>query len=116
MISKYLLSTCLFVIDDFNEQYREIAVQSQELIDIAYGYSEADLVVRIGYPFRQMAKFVLQTSRNKDEGNDIVVESKDFRMEVKYLKTQKSEYDKDSNKSHGWEQIHNDFNWLMSER
>jgi hypothetical protein len=115
MISKYLLSTCLFVIDDFNEQYREIAVQSQELIDIAYGYTEADLVVRIGYPFRQMAKFVLQTSRTKEEGNDIVVESKDFRMEVKYLKTQKSEYDKDSNKSYGWEQIHDDFNWLFSE-
>lgn len=115
MISKYLLSTCLFVIDDFNERYKEIPVQSQELIDTAYGYTEADLVVRIGYPFRQMAKFVMQTSRTKEEGNDIVVESKDFRMEVKYLKTQKSELQKDSNKSHGWKQIHEDFGWLMKE-
>ena len=115
MISKYLLSTCLFVIDDFNEQYKGFQVQSQELIDIAYGYTEADLVIRIGYPFRQMAKFVMQTSRSKVEGNDIFVESKDFRIEVKYLKTQKSEYKKDLNKSHSWNQIFNDFNWLMRE-
>jgi hypothetical protein len=92
MISKYLLSTCLFVIDDFNEQYKNIGTQSQELTNAAYGYTEADLVVRIGYPFRQMAKFVMQTSRTKAESNDIIVEQKDFRMEVKYLKTQKSEY------------------------
>jgi hypothetical protein len=115
MISKYLLSTCLFVIDEFNEQYRDVNIQTQELIDIAYGYTEADLVIRIGYPFRQMAKFVMQSSRGKKEGNDIVVESKDFKIEVKYLKTQKTGFNKDSNKSHKWETIYQDFTWLMEE-
>ena len=47
------------------------------------GYSEADLVFRIGYPFRQMAKF-----ENKE--NDIVVEVNDFKMEVKYLERRKA--------------------------
>jgi hypothetical protein len=118
MIEKYLLSTCLFVIDDFNEQYKGIPVQSLELNEKAYGYTEADLVVRIGYPFRQMAKFVMQTSRSKNNekgGNDIVVESKDFRIEVKYLKTQKSMNNTDTNKSQGWKQIYDDFTWLMNE-
>ncbi len=115
MISKYLLSTCLFIIDDFNEQYRDVATQSDELIEIAYGYTEADLVVRIGYPFRQMAKFVMQTSRDKTDKNDIVVGPKDFRIEVKYLKTQYAVSGNPSNKSQGWKEINTDFAWLMDE-
>lgn len=118
MIEKYLLSTCLFVIDDFNEQYKDLPIQSVELNEKAKGYTEADLVVRIGYPFRQMAKFVMQTSKGKNNhggGNDIVVESKDFRIEVKYLKTQKSKSLTDTNKSQSWKQINDDFDWLKSE-
>lgn len=115
MIEKYLLSTCLFVIDDFNEQYKKFSIQSNELNEEAIGYSEADLVVRIGYPFRQMAKFVMQTSKGKNSGNDIVVPSKDFRIEVKYLRTQKSDSGTQTNKSQGWDDIKADFNWLMDE-
>ena len=90
-LEKYLLSTCLFVIDDFNERYKDIPSQSDLKWEADTCYTEADLVVRLGYPFRQMANFSLKTSKGKEGSfNDIVVKEKDFRIEVKYIRNSKS--------------------------
>ena len=64
-IDKYLLSTCLFVIDDFNDEYERIKAQTSELEKKADNFSEADLVFRIGYPFGHRAKFSMQTAKGK---------------------------------------------------
>ena len=119
-IDKYLVSTCLFVIDDFNAQYKNIATPRCEYMqsEANTGYTEADLVVRIGYPFRQMANFVMQSSRGKsdviNQGNDIVIKDMDFRIEVKYVKQNKSQGNKYTNHAN-WGPIEKDFNWLIEE-
>lgn len=52
-IDQYLLSTCLFIIDEFNGLYKDI--DKKELKRIAdEEYNEMDICVKIGYPFRQM--------------------------------------------------------------
>jgi len=114
-IEQYLLSTCLFVIDDFNEKYADCKDKAELKLEAMERFTEADLVVRIGYPFRQMARFVMQSSKGKNEdGNDIIVDSKGFRVEVKYLKPQLTDSGTSSGKGN-WGPIQEDFEWLMGE-
>ncbi|OLN22915.1 hypothetical protein BTO30_07155 [Domibacillus antri] len=113
MIDKYLISNCLFMIDEFNERYENVS--KEELKKIADSeYSEADMVVRLGYPFRQMANFNMQGRSKQAAGNDIVVKSKDFRIEVKLLKNYKSSKGSYSS-STTWKEIERDFHWLLEE-
>jgi hypothetical protein len=117
-LEKYLLSTCLFVIDDFNERYSSLPVRSPELKwEADTCYSEADLVVRLGYPFRQMANFSLKTSKGKEGSfNDIVVKERDFRIEVKYIRNSKSNNKNEAYTLHyNWSPVEEDFNWLIEE-
>lgn len=117
-LEKYLLSTCLFVIDDFNIQYKDLSVRSPELKSEADTcYTEADLVVRLGYPFRQMANFSLKTSKGKDgEFNDIIVKERDFRIEVKYIRNSKSGNKTAAYSVHrNWDTIEEDLLWLIEE-
>jgi hypothetical protein len=117
-LEKYLLSTCLFVIDDFNMQYKDKAVRSSELkAEADTCYTEADLVVRLGYPFRQMANFSLKTSKGKGgEFNDIIVKDRDFRIEVKYIRNSKSANKSAAYSVHrNWDKIEEDINWLIEE-
>lgn len=113
MIDKYLISNCLFIIDEFNDRYQNIHLKG-DLKDIAdLEFCEADLVVRLGYPFRQMANFNMQGS-----AKDIVVKSKDFIIEVKYLrnfynKTNSGNFR--SNKLKWSEGFQKDFDWLCKE-
>jgi hypothetical protein len=117
-LEKYLISTCLFVIDDFNERYKNFSAGSQELkYEADTCYSEADLVVRIGYPFRQMANFSLKTSKGKEGSfNDIVVKERDFRIEVKYIRNSKSQSKNEAYSVHyNWPPVEEDFLWLIKE-
>lgn len=111
MIEKYLVSNCLFIIDEFNERYK--SVSEDDLRNIANSeYSEADMVVRLGYPFKHMATFNMQ-GKSKVSGNDIVVKSKDFKIEVKLLKNYKSIGG--TSNSTAWKEIEKDFTWLLNE-
>ncbi len=115
-IEKYLLSTCLFVIDDFNDEYEKVPVRSPELENVANNFSEADLVFRIGYPFGHRARFSMQTAKGKKNGsNDIEIKSKDFKIEVKFLKRYKSNKGNTSSNKIVWKQIQEDFDWLQNE-
>lgn len=113
-IEKYLLYACLFMIDDFNDKYKQIPMRSPILEDVADSFSEADLVFRLGSPFGNGARFSTQTARGKDKGfNDIVIKSKGFGVEVKFLKRYKSNKGKTSSNKISWKQIKEDFDWLQ---
>jgi len=113
-IEKYLLYACLFMIDDFNDKHKEILPRSKELENIADNFSEADLVFRLGFPFGNGARFSTQTARGKNKGfNDIVIKSKGFGVEVKFLKRYKSNKGKTSSNKISWKQIKEDFDWLQ---
>lgn len=115
-LDRYLYSTCLFIIDEFNERYKNIPVQSSELkFEADICYSEADLVVRLGYPFRQMANFSLKTSKGKESSfNDIIVRERDFRIEVKFIRNSKGK-NGSYNVHYNWTPIEKDLNWLIEE-
>lgn len=111
MIEKYLLSNCLFVIDEFNERYSSIN-SKKELKTVAdEEFCEADIVVRLGYPFRQMANFNMQGT-----SNDIVVKSKDFIIEVKYLRNFNNQAKTNRSSKLTWEKaFQKDYDWLCQE-
>lgn len=108
-IDQYLISNCLFIVDEFNDRFTSVTTKDalKEIAD--NGFSEADLTVRLGYPFRQMAKFNMQGPDTRD----IIVESKDFLIEVKFLRNFNSNGGK-SNKIM-WKEINKDFEWLFKE-
>lgn len=110
MIDKYLISTCLFAIDEFNERFENKA--SEEIKEFADSrFCEADLVVRLGYPFRQMASFNMQGT-----ARDIVVPKNDFIIEVKYLRNFKSNSGKNQSNKAIWENaFQKDYDWLCKE-
>ena len=87
-ISQYLLSTCLYTIDEFNEQYGHLS--KDELKKIAdEKFNEMDITVRLGYPFKQMVHYTVGDLKKKGSkvNHDLYVESKDFKVEIKYLKS-----------------------------
>lgn len=115
-ISQYLISTCLFIIDEFNEQYKGLTQHDLKIV-ADKKFNEMDIVVRIGYPFRHMAHFTVgdTVKRGLTKSNhDIFIESKDFKIEIKYLKNWKSS-SKTSSNSALWSTYQSDFDWLFSE-
>ena len=70
-IDQYLLSTCLFIIDELNEKYEK--TNNDDLKIIADDkFNEMDICVRIGYPFKQMVHFTIGDKRSKDKSKKIM--------------------------------------------
>lgn len=115
-IDQYLLSTCLFIIDEFNGLYKDI--EKKKLKHIAdEEYNEMDICVRIGYPFRQMAHYTVGDSKKVKafkSNHDIYISSKDFMIEVKYLKNWSCAHGTKS-ASKNWQVYQDDFDWLFNE-
>jgi hypothetical protein len=115
-ISQYLLSTCLFIIDEFNEMYANYTKpELKKIADIKF--NEMDIAVRIGYPFRQMVHYTVGDKKDKGaskSNHDLFVESKDFKIEVKFLKNWNSSSNTSSN-SALWKPFQDDFDWLFKE-
>lgn len=114
-ISQYLLSTCLYTIDELNEQYGRLT--KEELKTIADDkFNEMDITVRLGYPFKQMVHYTVGDAKPKGSkvNHDLYVESKEFKIEIKYLKNWKSNAGTSSN-SKTWDEYQKDFNWLIEE-
>ena len=64
-ISQYLLSTCLFTIDELNEQYK--ALDKEQLKKVAdEEFNEMDITVRLGYPFKQMVHYTVGDSKRQN--------------------------------------------------
>lgn len=114
-ISQYLLSTCLFTIDELNEQYKGLS--KDELKKVANEkFNEMDITVRLGYPFKQMVHYTVGDNKRGGSkvNHDLFVESKDFKIEIKYLKNWSSAAGTKSN-SKTWNEYQKDFNWLIEE-
>lgn len=113
-ISQYLLSTCLFIIDELNETYG--TKPKEALKNIADDkFNEMDISVKLGYPFRQMVHYTVGDNKKGTKSNhDLYVESKDFKIEVKYLKNWKSSSGTNS-ASKSWKEYQKDFDWLLDE-
>lgn len=115
-ITEYLIATCSLIIDEFNEQYSNSS--ELELKKIADNdFNEMDLVVRIGYPFRNLVHYTTSLMRgDKDseaKGNhDLVIKQKDFVIEVKYLKNWQSSAGSTTS-SKKWSEFQKDFDWLF---
>ncbi|WP_458397201.1 hypothetical protein [Anaerotignum sp.] len=113
-ISQYLLSTCLFTIDELNEQYGDLSKEDLKLV-ADQKFNEMDITVRLGYPFKQMVHYTVgDKSKGSKVNHDLFVESKDFKIEVKYLKNWKSSSGGNSS-SKTWAEFQKDFDWLMEE-
>lgn len=118
-ISQYLLSTCLFTIDELNEQFRDLT--KEELKQVAdEKFNEMDITVRLGYPFKQTVHYTIGDKKEKGEtsgkkiNHDLFVESKDFKIEIKYLKNWNSGAGtKQVRKT--WKEYQTDFDWLIEE-
>lgn len=116
VINQYLLSTCLFIIDDLNMSFK--LYEMPELKKVAdEKFNEMDIVVRVGYPFKQMVHYTVGESGNTNGvkiNHDLFIESKDFKIEIKYLKNWKSS-SKTYSASKTWKEYQNDFDWLLDE-
>lgn len=114
-ISQYLLSTCLYTIDELNEQYGRLTKEELKLI-ADDKFNEMDITVRLGYPFKQMVHYTVGDAKPKGSkvNHDLYVESKEFKIEIKYLKNWKSNAGTSSN-SKTWDEYQKDFNWLIEE-
>ncbi len=113
-IAQYLLSTCLFTIDELNEQYRKLTREElKRIADIKF--NEMDITVRLGYPFKQIVHYTVGDKEKRTKINhDLYVEAKDFKIEIKYLKNWKSTSGGNSN-SKSWNEYQRDFDWLIEE-
>lgn len=115
-IDQYLISTCLFIIDELNSSYSSFT--KKELKSVAdEKFNEMDISVRIGYPFRNMVHYTVGESGKKKGpkiNHDLYIEPKNFKIEVKYLKNWKSSSNTYS-ASKTWNEYQCDFDWLLNE-
>lgn len=116
-IEQYLISICLLIIDEFNELYSALSKPDlKKLGDTKY--NEMDITVRVGYPFKSLAHY---TATDKDKqrkasksNHDVVIDSKDFRIEIKFANNNLSRSGNTTN-SDNWEKYQQDFNWITEE-
>jgi len=113
-IEQYLISTCLFIIDEFNQQFKHS--NKEELKKIANEeFNEADFVFRLGLPFRHMAYFENKEKKGALPKTDIYIKEKDFRIEVKFLRNFLSKNKITTSNSTPWKQIKGDFDWIVAD-
>lgn len=115
-IDQYLIPNCSLIIDELNIAYKNCSVDEMKKV-ADKSFSETDMMMRVGYPFKNMARYTTKTEDSDDSGktnHDIFIENKRFKIELKYLRswrTQSGTY----SCSKGWKEIQYDFNWLLSE-
>lgn len=81
-------------------------------------FNEMDLTVLMGYPFRQNVRYTgnenKSKKKNEKENHDLFVKTREFKIEVKFLKNWRSEADTFAS-SKNWNVFFKDFDWLMDE-
>lgn len=120
-ISEYLLISCSLVMDELNLQYGDVFTDSDAKTllrsTVNERFSETDLTMRLGYPFRQMVHYNVvdsQLSEGETKNHDLFIQSKGFKVEVKFPKNWNSERKTPSN-SKRWDEYQRDFDWLRGE-
>lgn len=120
-LEKYLLVSCSLIMDELNQQYGSIFTNNsskQQLRTFVNDrFSETDLTMRLGHPFRQMVHYNVVDSQlleGKKKNHDLFIESKGFKVEVKFPKNWNSDRKTPSN-SKRWDEYQRDFDWLSDE-
>lgn len=112
-IKEYLELICSLLIDQFNMRYEHYS--SDEFKKEANErYVERDWVYKIGEPFKELAFYEVKDVKNGQSHHDICVPSKEFVMEIKYLKNWDSA-SKTKSASKQWSTYAKDFYWLEEE-
>jgi len=114
-IMQYLLTTCLFTIDELNGLYGSLSKDELMLV-AAQKFNEMDITVRLGYPFRHMVHYESNSGPKKGIkiNHDLYVETKEFEIEIKYLRNYDSEFGTKTNRQ-PWGPIQQDFDWIIDE-
>lgn len=109
MILDYLKSNLILIIEELNLNLKNYT--NEELKEFAdHLFTEADLQARIWYPYRNFAHLNMQGNPK-----DIHIPSKDYIVEIKYLKTFSSAFKSKSNKATWHNAFEKDYNWLVNE-
>lgn len=112
-IDKYLSLICSLLIDQFNLRYKHFD-RNMLQEEANKFYLEQDWVYRIGEPFKELAHYEVPGERGRQSHHDIGIPSKDFLIEVKYMKNWKSA-SKHRTASMSWELCKKDLLWLGKE-
>lgn len=116
-IDQYLVANCLYMIDEFNMLYKgqdkpELKIEADEK------FNEMDIIVRLGYLFKQNAHYTAGESgrikKAQKINHDLYIGQRDFKIEVKYLKNWISSANTRA-ASKSWSVFQQDFDWLMDE-
>ena len=120
-IEQYLLISGSLIMDELNEQYGNYLEKEFPKLALKESvnerFSETDLTMRLGHPFRQMAHYNVVDPNVDDtakKNHDLFIESKEYKIEVKFLKNWRSYVGTASNKK-VWDEYQRDFNWLANE-
>ncbi|GIM46845.1 hypothetical protein DNHGIG_23940 [Collibacillus ludicampi] len=106
----YFDSNCRIIIDEFNLLVSNMDIREKTNYAIN-NLCEADIVYRLGGPFRQMVRY--SSNSLKAKGQDIMIDYKDFRIEVKYWRYW---YGGTGKQKKVWsEAFQDDFDWLCNE-
>ena len=120
-IEQYLLISSSLIMDELNEQYGDYIEKEFPKLALKESvnerFSETDLTMRLGHPFREMAHYNVvdpSVDNSRKKNHDIFIESKGYKIEVKFLKNWKSYVGTSSNKK-VWDEYQRDFDWLADE-
>lgn len=109
MILDYLKSNLLLIIEELNLNLKNYT--NEELKEFAdHLFTEADFQARIWHPYRNFAHLNMQGNPK-----DIHIPSKDYIIEVKYLKAFSSASKSKSNKATWYNAFEKDYTWLVNE-
>ena len=112
-INEYLDMICSLLIDQFNVRYEHYS--KEEFKEEAnYRYVERDWVYRIGGYFNDLAYYEVRDNERGQSHHDICIPSKDFIIELKYLKNWNSTANSLS-ASRQWKPYERDLQWLEDE-
>ena len=115
LVNEYLELICSLLIDQFNVRYVHYTAEDFKT-EANDRYVERDWVYKIGEYFKDLAYYEVPDSDNSQSHHDIGIPSKDFIIEIKYLKNWKSD-SKSGAKSNSkqWEPYRKDFEWLENQ-
>ena len=98
-INEYLDLICSLLIDQFNVRYEHYSKEYFKE-EANNRYVERDWVYKIGEYFKDLAYYDVQDTKNSQSHHDICIPSKDFIIELKYLKNWNSTSNTKSNGLH----------------
>ncbi len=112
-INEYLELICSLLIDQFNVRYEHYSVDDFKE-EANKRYVERDWVYKIGEYFKDLAYYEVQDDNKTQVHHDICIPSKDFVIELKYLRNWNSSSNTRTARKE-WAQYRKDFEWLEKE-